>query len=120
MFAEGSGWDVEKKGKRALFSYENRAEILASCSFVDEVFPEINWDQKQIDIQKYNVDIFAIGDDWAGKFDFLSDFTDVVYLPRTSDISTTEIKQVVSSIRDEKLFELKNSIEHTLELVRQL
>jgi glycerol-3-phosphate cytidylyltransferase len=108
------------KGKKSLFSYEDRAEILASCVFVDEVFPESSWDQKVDDIRRFSVDIFAIGGDWAGKFDFLLKETDVVYLPRTNGISTTEIKQVVSSIKDEKISELKNAVSNFKMLIERL
>ena len=52
-----------------------------------------NWEQKVTDVQLYKVDTFVMGDDWAGKFDFLKDFCNVVYLPRTPEISTTQIKQ---------------------------
>ena len=61
------------KGKSSFFSYKERAEIVSSCKYVDEVFPENTWDQKASDIKKYKADIFAMGDDWEGKFDFLSD-----------------------------------------------
>ena len=62
-------------------------------SYVDLVVPEENWDQKRSDVQKYNIDTFVMGDDWKGKFDFLKDLCEVVYLPRTPDISTTQIKK---------------------------
>ncbi|GGI67237.1 glycerol-3-phosphate cytidylyltransferase [Shewanella gelidii] len=80
------------KGKMAFFSYRQRAEIVSACRFVDAVFPEQHWQQKARDIQTYHADIFAIGDDWQGKFDDLKKYCQVVYLPRTEDISTTEIK----------------------------
>jgi glycerol-3-phosphate cytidylyltransferase len=76
-----------------LLNYENRKAVLEAIRFVDLVFPEENWEQKADDIRKYAADIFVIGDDWRGKFDFLSDACEVVYLPRTTDISTTEIMQ---------------------------
>jgi len=81
------------KHKSALLNYENRKAVLEAIRFVDLVFPEENWEQKADDIRKYAADIFVIGDDWRGKFDFLSDACEVVYLPRTTDISTTEIMQ---------------------------
>lgn len=80
------------KGKRSYFSYEERKEILSSIKYVDEVIPEVKWDQKISDVQKYNIDIFVMGDDWVGKFDFLKEYCDVVYLPRTEGISATKIK----------------------------
>lgn len=85
------------KGKKCIFHYTDRAEILSSCRYVDQVFPENSWEQKVEDIKKYNADIFAIGDDWEGKFDFLETegHCRVMYLPRTKGISTTEVRSTV-------------------------
>ena len=57
------------------------------------MIPEHNWEQQITDVQTYNVDIFAIGDDWEGKFDFLKEHCEVIYLERTKDISTTSLKK---------------------------
>lgn len=81
------------KGKKAYYSYEDRKTILEAVKYVDKVIPEDNWEQKVEDVQKYNVDTFVMGHDWEGKFDFLSDYCEVVYLPRTDGISTTKIKK---------------------------
>jgi glycerol-3-phosphate cytidylyltransferase len=81
------------KNKKAYYSYEDRKIILESIKYVDEVIPEYNWEQKIRDVIEHNVDVFVMGDDWAGKFDFLKDYCEVVYLPRTEGISTTKIKQ---------------------------
>lgn len=83
------------KGKKSYHSYEIRKEILESVKYVDEVIPEKNWGQKRDDVKKYNVDIVVMGDDWAGneKFECLRDLCDVVYLPRTENISTSKIKK---------------------------
>lgn len=80
------------KNKTSYYTYEQRKIILESCRYVDLVVPEYNWEQKREDIIKYQADIFVMGDDWQGKFDFLSDLCQVIYLPRTPDISTTKIK----------------------------
>ncbi|KRM94915.1 glycerol-3-phosphate cytidylyltransferase [Liquorilactobacillus aquaticus DSM 21051] len=80
------------KGKKAYTSYEDRKYILEAIKYVDDVIPEENWDQKINDVIKYNIDLFVMGDDWKGKFDFLEDYCQVVYLPRTEGISTTKIK----------------------------
>jgi glycerol-3-phosphate cytidylyltransferase len=80
------------KGKRSASSFEDRREILGAIRYVDEVIPEASWDQKRSDIEKYGVDVFVMGDDWAGKFDDLRDLCDVVYLARTERISSTYIK----------------------------
>ena len=81
------------KGKKTLIPFEQRALIVQNIKCVDIVISEENWEQKIDDIKKYNVDIFAMGDDWKGKFDFLKDYCKVIYLPRTQNISTTELKK---------------------------
>lgn len=81
------------KHKSSLLDYNNRKVVLEAIRYVDEVIPETHWEQKIPDVQRLNVDIFVMGDDWEGKFDFLKDYCEVCYLPRTADISTTEIKQ---------------------------
>lgn len=81
------------KGKKSFFPYEERKAILEAIKYVDEVIPEENWEQKKEDCKKHNIDIFVIGDDWEGKFDFLKEQgVEVIYLPRTPNISTTQIK----------------------------
>ncbi|MDN7244556.1 glycerol-3-phosphate cytidylyltransferase [Planococcus sp. 1R117A] len=80
------------KGKGAYHSYEERKLILEAIKYVDEVIPEKNWGQKVDDIKTHNVEIFVMGSDWEGKFDDLSEFCDVIYLPRTEGVSTTKIK----------------------------
>jgi glycerol-3-phosphate cytidylyltransferase len=87
------------KGKSSVVSYEHRQEILEACRYVDKVIPERNWDQKRLDIEAENVDIFGIGDDWAQKFDNLSDLCKVVYLPRTDGISTTELRREIVQLQ---------------------
>ena len=83
----------KEKNKECYFDFENRKLLLDAVRYVDLVVPEENWEQKVSDIQKYNVDVFVIGDDWKGKFDYLKDIgIEVVYLPRTKEISTTKIK----------------------------
>ncbi len=80
------------KQKKCYFSYQKRQQLLESIRYVDLVIPEECWEQKVRDVQLYKVDTFVMGDDWAGKFDFLKDYCQVVYLPRTPEISTTQIK----------------------------
>ena len=83
----------KEKNKECYFDFENRKLLLDAVRYVDLVVPEENWEQKISDIQKYNIDVFVIGDDWEGKFDYLKDFgVEVVYLPRTKEISTSKIK----------------------------
>jgi len=81
------------KGKKTLIPYDQRSQIVESIKYVDMVVPEESWEQKLTDVKKYNVDVFAIGEDWKGKFDFLEDLCEVVYLPRTKNISTTDLKK---------------------------
>lgn len=80
------------KQKKCYFNYEKRKQLLEAIRYVDLVIPEECWEQKRSDVQLYQVDIFVMGDDWTGKFDFLKEYCDVVYLPRTPEISTTQIK----------------------------
>lgn len=87
-----------EKCKTTAVPYVDRKSILESIRFIDLVFPEENWSQKIEDVNKYNVDIFVMGDDWAGKFDFLRPHCQVVYLPRTPGISTTELKVTASEL----------------------
>ncbi len=85
------------KNKTVLIPFEQRAEIVANISCVDKVIPEENWEQKVTDIQKHDVDIFAMGNDWEGKFDFLKKHCEVIYLERTKDISTTQLKKSLTN-----------------------
>lgn len=80
------------KHKESYFNYEERKLLLEAIKYVDLVIPEENWNQKRSDIIKHHADVFVMGDDWAGRFDFLEDLCEVVYLPRTPEISTTKIK----------------------------
>jgi glycerol-3-phosphate cytidylyltransferase len=81
------------KNKKAYHNYENRKLILEAIRYVDEVIPENDWEQKIQDVLSHNIDLFVMGDDWKGKFDFLKDYCEVMYLPRTIGISTTQIKE---------------------------
>ena len=81
------------KGKKSFFPYAQRKALLEAIRYVDLVIPEDNWEQKVTDMKEYHIDVFVMGDDWVGKFDFLKEQgVEVVYLPRTPEISTTEIK----------------------------
>ena len=80
------------KGKKCVYPYEHRARIVQAIRCVDKVIPEHNWEQKIQDVTENDVDIFVMGNDWEGKFDFLKEYCEVVYLERTQDISTTQIK----------------------------
>lgn len=83
----------ECKQKKCYFTYNERKQLLEAIRYVDLVIPETNWEQKRDDVRELHVDTFVMGDDWKGKFDFLKDQCEVVYLPRTPEISTTQIKR---------------------------
>ncbi len=84
----------DMKGKKCYFSYEQRKTLLEAVRYVDLVIPENSWEQKKSDVIDYHVDILSMGDDWTGKFDFLKEIgVEVVYLPRTPEVSTTKIKE---------------------------
>lgn len=91
-----------QKRKKCYFSYEERKKLVEAVRYVDLVIPENNWEQKVSDVQEYHVDTFVMGDDWVGKFDFLKEYCDVVYLPRTEGISTTKIKQDLGLVGKQK------------------
>ncbi len=82
------------KNKKCYFSYEKRKALLEAIRYVDLVIPETSWEQKKNDMHEYHIDTFVMGDDWKGKFDFLkAEGVEVVYLSRTPEISTTQIKK---------------------------
>lgn len=80
------------KNKECVYPYEDRFVIVSAIRYVDLVIPEERWEQKVEDIERYEVDVLVMGDDWEGKFDSLREHCEVVYLPRTPGISTTQIK----------------------------
>lgn len=83
-----------EKNKKTVFPYEQRRLLVEAIRYVDLVIPEMSWEQKRRDIREYHIDTFVIGDDWRGKFDFLTEEgVEVVYLPRTPEISSSMIKQ---------------------------
>ncbi|HDP68684.1 MAG TPA: glycerol-3-phosphate cytidylyltransferase [Candidatus Marinimicrobia bacterium] len=88
------------KGKKCTYPYEHRAKIVAAIKYVDEVIPETRWEQKIEDVKKHGIDVFVMGDDWEGKFDFLKEYCEVFYLERTKNISTTALKdQIINDIQ---------------------
>ena len=84
-----------QKGKNSVINFHHRKFILESIKYVNHAIPETSWDQKIDDIKKYKIDIFTIGDDWEGKFDFLNNFCEVIYLPRSIGVSSTELKEAL-------------------------
>lgn len=108
------------KGKHSIYSYQERARIVGALRCVDTVIPESNWQQKQLDIETYNVAIFGIGSDWQGKFDDLKNSCEIVYLPRTDTISTTSIKGALSNIDAEVIQKIKQGLDGVLDVVKAL
>lgn len=88
------------KHKQAYYSFEQRKQILEAIRYVDEVIPENTWDQKVQDVKEHDIDIFVMGHDWEGEFDFLKEYCEVIYLPRTEGVSTTKTKQDLSKRHD--------------------
>ncbi len=81
------------KQKKCYFSYDIRKQLLESIRYVDLVIPENCWEQKIEDVKEFKINTFVMGNDWEGEFDFLKDYCEVVYLPRTPEVSTTQIKR---------------------------
>ena len=91
--------NMSKKQRYPIYSEEDRIHIIRSLSCVDEVFIEKSLELKAEYIKYYNADLLVMGDDWQGKFDHLKDLCQVIYLPRTPSISTTEIIEIVKTNR---------------------
>lgn len=90
--------NVSKKGREPVFSEDERCELVANLKCVDEVFIEESLDLKRDYIEQHKADVLVMGDDWAGRFDFVSDLCRVVYLPRTPSISTTGVIEHISKL----------------------
>lgn len=87
----------EEKEKESHFNYEQREQMLNGVRYVDIIFEESNWEQKADDIIKHNIDVIVMGSDWTGEFDHLSDLCEVVYLPRTTGVSSSKIKEILKT-----------------------
>ena len=109
---------IKGKGKKVMIPYAQRAEIVENIKCVNKVIPEHNWEQKITDIKTYNVDIFAMGDDWEGEFDFLKEHCEVVYLERTKDVSTTKLKKSLMNFMSIPKEDIINAFE-VIELLKK-
>jgi|TARA_B110000238_G_C16035652_1_gene399526 glycerol-3-phosphate cytidylyltransferase len=89
--------NFSKKGRNPVYNQNDRMKIINSLRYVNLCFPEESLEQKAEYIKYYKADVLVMGDDWKGKFDFLKDLCEVVYLPRTPSISTTELIEVICS-----------------------
>ncbi|MFC7504777.1 adenylyltransferase/cytidyltransferase family protein [Nocardioides sp. CPCC 206347] len=98
------------KGKKSVVSYDDRAAIVGAIRGVDLVIPEGSWEQKRDDIVEHGVDVFVMGDDWAGKFDDLADVCEVKYLPRTSGVSSTDIKEMLRTLDPIHIEEMQTAL----------
>ena len=88
-----------KKGKKTIIPYEQRVEIIQNIQCVDKTIKEDSWEQKLSDIKEHDVTIFAMGSDWTGKFDFLQEACEVVYMQRTKNISSGSIKKILFTLQ---------------------
>ena len=93
-------FNLREKKKKSYFTYEQRKALVEAIRYVDLVIPEESWEQKQTDMHEYHIDTFVMGDDWKGKFDFLKEDVEVVYLPRTPEISSSQIKKDLYDVND--------------------
>ena len=85
------------KGKTSAVPFQDRIEIVRACRHVDLAIAEHDWGQKERDIRDYGVNAFVMGDDWTGKFDHLRALCEVVYLPRTPGVSSSELKSSIAA-----------------------
>jgi glycerol-3-phosphate cytidylyltransferase len=94
------------KGKSCVIDYAERSAIVAALSCVDSVFPENSWEQKVEDIQRLQIDVFGMGDDWAQKFDYLRPYCEVVYISRTEGVSSTLLKRRILGTSEQGIVEI--------------
>ena len=100
-----------RKGKQTVVRFQDRMDIVSGLKCVDLAIPEFAWEQKVEDIRRHDVTVFGIGDDWRGKFDHLQDHCDVVYLPRTDQVSSTELKRLLQVLDRTHVTELKQALD---------
>lgn len=99
------------KGKRTIVPFEHRAEIVSNLRFVDHVIPEFSWEQKKEDIRENGVGVLGMGADWAGKFDHLKSECEVLYLPRTEGVSSTDLKRLLAVLDRSHVDDLKRALD---------
>ena len=85
-----------EKGKKSFYDFEKRKEMLSAIKYVDKIFRQDSFEQKADDIKKYKADILVSSEDWKGKYDYLKDLCEVIYLDRTPGISTSQIKKLIN------------------------
>lgn len=99
------------KNKQTIVPFDDRINIVKNIKYVDMAIPEDSWDQKVKDIKRYGVSTFGMGDDWEGKFDELKQHCEVVYLPRTPNISSTDIKKLLKVLDRSHVADLKQALD---------
>ena len=99
------------KGKQTIIGFAERMEIVQNLDCVDLAIPESAWEQKTSDIKEHGVSVFGMGDDWHGKFDHLKEHCEVVYLPRTEGVSSTELKRVLQILDRSHVDDLKRALD---------
>lgn len=99
-----------KKSRYPVIGQNNRIEIIKNIKVVNDVFFEESLELKEDYIKKYKADILVIGDDWKGKFDHLNKICKVVYLPRTEDVSTTDILNDIKKPIKDRLEDVLKSL----------
>lgn len=110
----------ESKGKKTIIEFEDRLKIISGLRCVDFAFSENNWDQKVDDIEKYSVSTFGMGGDWSGKFDWLNNYCEVIYLQRTEGVSSSVLKNSLKSFNEQRISELKKSLDVIVSIVERL
>jgi glycerol-3-phosphate cytidylyltransferase len=85
-------YDIQRGKLNVVDSLMRRIDNVRSCGYADEIIVEDHESQKIEDVQKYNIDIFVVGSDWRGTFDYINEYCEVVYLERTKDISSTDLR----------------------------
>ncbi len=108
------------KGKSVVIPYAHRSEIVRSVKSVDLVVPESTWEQKREDIDQYAVTTLVMGEDWKGKFDYLSASCEVVYLPRTAGVSSSELKLALAPLSSQRMAELKVALDAVVRIAGEL
>lgn len=108
------------KGKRTIIPFDHRIALVGAVRYVDECFAEHHWEQKRDDILRFKATVFAMGDDWQGKFDHLKSLCEVVYLPRTENISSTEIKYTLNTKLVDELDRISGAVDKLQDIVKAL
>lgn len=108
------------KNKKSFIRFEDRIEIIRGLRCVTKVIPEESWDQKETDVIKYQVSVLGMGSDWTGQFDSLKSLCEIVYIPRTEHISSSQIKRDLSVVDTSHVGDLKKALDIISNLISKL